>query len=54
MLDAQRALFSVEQSMVEIRRANLSSNVALFAALGGAFKEEKEEVDKKNLKILKQ
>ena len=54
VLDAQRALFSVEQSMVEIRRANLSSNVALFAALGGAFKEEKEEVDKKNLKILKQ
>ncbi len=37
VLDAERALFSVEQSMVEIRRANLSSNIVLFAAIGGSL-----------------
>lgn len=55
VLDAERALFSVEQSMVEIRRAALSSNITLFAALGGSYqeketknKEEKNKEEKNN------
>jgi multidrug efflux system outer membrane protein len=35
VLDAQRDLLSSEQSLVELRRALLSSRVALYAALGG-------------------
>ena len=35
VLDAERELLAVEQQLVQTRRANLSSQVALFAALGG-------------------
>ncbi len=35
VLDAERDLFSAEQALVETRRALLSSNVNLYAALGG-------------------
>lgn len=37
VLDAQRALFDTEQSLVQLRRAHLASGVALYAALGGGF-----------------
>jgi len=35
VLDAQRDLFATEQALVETRRARLSSEVNLYAALGG-------------------
>lgn len=35
VLDAQRDLFAAEQALVETRRARLSSEVNLYAALGG-------------------
>ncbi|WP_423679588.1 efflux transporter outer membrane subunit [Undibacterium sp. WLHG33] len=35
VLDAERDLLSSEQQLVQIRRASLSAQVALFAALGG-------------------
>lgn len=35
VLDAQRDLFDAEQSLVQLRRAELASLVALYAALGG-------------------
>jgi outer membrane protein, multidrug efflux system len=35
VLDAQRDLLSTEQTLVQLRRALLSSRVALYAALGG-------------------
>lgn len=35
VLDAQRDLFTAEQALVETRRARLSSEVNLYAALGG-------------------
>jgi multidrug efflux system outer membrane protein len=35
VLDAQRDLLSAEQTLVQLRRALLSSRVALYAALGG-------------------
>lgn len=35
VLDAQRDLFDAEQSLVQLRRAELASIVALYAALGG-------------------
>lgn len=35
VLDAQRDLLSAQQQLVQIRRALLSSSVALYAALGG-------------------
>jgi multidrug efflux system outer membrane protein len=35
VLDAQRDLLSAEQVLVQLRRALLSSRVALYAALGG-------------------
>ncbi|PEQ13127.1 RND transporter [Novosphingobium sp. PC22D] len=37
VLDAQRDLFEAEQSLVQLRRAELASIVALYAALGGGF-----------------
>lgn len=37
ILDAQRELFSTEQTLVQLRRAELASIVALYAALGGGF-----------------
>lgn len=37
VLDAQRDLFEAEQGLVELRRAELASIVALYAALGGGF-----------------
>jgi NodT family efflux transporter outer membrane factor (OMF) lipoprotein len=37
VLDAQRDLFDAEQTLVQLRRAELGSIVALYAALGGGF-----------------
>jgi len=37
VLDAQRDLFDAEQTLVQLRRAELGSVVALYAALGGGF-----------------
>lgn len=37
VLDAERDLLSSEQQLVQIRRAGLSAQVALFAALGGGI-----------------
>ncbi len=37
VLDAQRDLFEAEQGLVELRRAELASIVALYSALGGGF-----------------
>ncbi|AHE53560.1 MULTISPECIES: efflux transporter outer membrane subunit [Sphingomonadaceae] len=37
VLDAQRDLFDTEQTLVQLRRAELASAVALYAALGGGF-----------------
>ena len=37
VLDAQRDLFDAEQSLVQLRRGELGSLVALYAALGGGF-----------------
>ncbi|PZU46072.1 MAG: RND transporter [Sphingomonas sp.] len=37
VLDAQRDLFDAEQAMVQLRRAELASIVALYSALGGSF-----------------
>ena len=37
VLDAQRDLFDAEQSLVQLRRAELASIVALYSALGGGF-----------------
>ena len=36
VLDAQRALFSAEQALVQLRRAHMSSTVNLYKALGGS------------------
>ena len=38
VLDAQRDLLSTEQTVVQVRRALLSSRVSLYAALGGGSK----------------
>jgi NodT family efflux transporter outer membrane factor (OMF) lipoprotein len=40
VLDAQRDLFDTEQQLVQLRRAQLASGVALYAALGGGFPAE--------------
>lgn len=37
VLDAQRDLFETEQALVQLRRSELASIVALYAALGGGF-----------------
>lgn len=37
VLDAQRDLFDAEQALVQLRRAELASVVALYSALGGGF-----------------
>lgn len=37
VLDAQRDLFDTEQALVQLRRAELASAIALYAALGGGF-----------------
>jgi len=37
VLEAQRDLFDTEQLLVQLRRADLASAVALYAALGGGF-----------------
>jgi NodT family efflux transporter outer membrane factor (OMF) lipoprotein len=37
VLDAQRDLFDAEQALVQLRRAELASIVALYSALGGGF-----------------
>ncbi|MCT2398746.1 efflux transporter outer membrane subunit [Novosphingobium mangrovi (ex Huang et al. 2023)] len=37
VLDAQRDLFDAEQTLVQLQRAELSSLVALYSALGGGF-----------------
>ena len=37
VLDAQRDLFDAEQALVQLRRAEISSIVALYSALGGGF-----------------
>ncbi|GAA0333620.1 efflux transporter outer membrane subunit [Sphingomonas oligophenolica] len=39
VLDAERDLFSARQTLVQLRRAWLTSGVALYAALGGGFSE---------------
>jgi outer membrane protein, multidrug efflux system len=40
VLDVQRELFGAEQQLVQLRRAQLASGVALYAALGGGFPAE--------------
>ena len=35
VLDAQRALFTAEQALVQLRRAHMASTVNLYKALGG-------------------
>ncbi len=37
VLDAQRDLFDTQQLLVQLRRAEVASGVALYAALGGGF-----------------
>ncbi|WP_081856822.1 efflux transporter outer membrane subunit [Sphingobium sp. DC-2] len=37
VLDAQRDLFDTEQALIQLRRAELASVVALYSALGGGF-----------------
>lgn len=37
VLDAQRSLFDAEQTLVQLRRAELASIVALYSAVGGGF-----------------
>lgn len=37
VLDAQRNLFNAQQDLVQLKRAYLTSGVALYAALGGGF-----------------
>ncbi len=37
VLDAQRDLFEAEQGLVQLRRAEMASAVALYSALGGGF-----------------
>jgi NodT family efflux transporter outer membrane factor (OMF) lipoprotein len=37
VLDAQRDLFDAEQALVQLRRAEMASAVALYSALGGGF-----------------
>jgi NodT family efflux transporter outer membrane factor (OMF) lipoprotein len=37
VLDAQRDLFDAEQALVQLRRAELASIVALYSAVGGGF-----------------
>jgi NodT family efflux transporter outer membrane factor (OMF) lipoprotein len=37
VLDAQRDLFATDQSLVQLRRAELASIISLYAALGGGF-----------------
>ncbi|RKF18982.1 efflux transporter outer membrane subunit [Altericroceibacterium spongiae] len=37
VLDAQRDLFNAEQTLVQLRRAEIASVVALYSALGGGF-----------------
>ena len=44
VLDAERDLLNVQQSLVQARRALLSSQVALYAALGGRRLTEKSPV----------
>jgi multidrug efflux system outer membrane protein len=39
-LDAQRALFVAQQSLIQTQAAQLQNNVALYRALGGGWKEE--------------
>jgi len=39
VLDAERDRFSIEQRLIQLRRAWLASGVALYAALGGGFPE---------------
>jgi hypothetical protein len=39
VLDAQRDLLIAEQQLVQVRRALLSSQVSLYAALGGGTKD---------------
>jgi multidrug efflux system outer membrane protein len=39
VLDAQRSLFTVQQALVQTRLAQLQSQVALYKALGGGWKE---------------
>ena len=40
LLDAQRALFAAQQAVVQTRLAQLQSQVILYKALGGGWKEE--------------
>ena len=39
LLDAERSLFSVEQSLAQVRLAQRSNDVALYKALGGGWTE---------------
>jgi multidrug efflux system outer membrane protein len=43
LLDAQRALFSAQQAVVQIRLAQLQSQVTLYKTLGGGWKEPVQE-----------
>lgn len=40
VLDAQRELFSARQSLIEVRRAILANEIALYRTLGGGWSEE--------------
>jgi multidrug efflux system outer membrane protein len=39
-LDAQRSLFAARQAVVQIRLAQLQSQVTLYKVLGGGWKDE--------------
>ncbi|HAL40508.1 MAG TPA: multidrug transporter, partial [Polaromonas sp.] len=43
VLDAQRALFSAQQAVVQTRLAQLQSQVTLYKTLGGGWKEPVQE-----------
>ena len=39
MLDAQRSLFAIEQSLAQVRLAQRANEVQLYKALGGGWTE---------------
>ncbi len=52
LLDAQRQLFSSQQSLISVRLAQLTSEVSLYKALGGGWQETtKESSNAKNIPI---
>ena len=50
LLDAQRSLFSAQQAVVQTRLAQLQSQITLYKALGGGWKELAGSVQAANVK----